>query len=74
MTDAVTLRMEEWHRYDPISDEQVIRLLAITGTGTFSGEWSSQSAEDLRDKRKRFREYVTECIEKGISPHEVDLA
>jgi hypothetical protein len=74
MTDALTLRFEEWHRYDPLIDEQVTRLLGITGTGTYTGEFSSQSAADLRDKRKRFREYVIESMDKGIAPHEVDIA
>jgi hypothetical protein len=71
--DSLTCRFEEWHRYDPMVDSQVVRLLAITGTGTYTGEFANESAEALRDKRKRFRDYVLESMEKGIAPHEVDI-
>jgi hypothetical protein len=74
MNDHLTPRFEEWHRYDIQIDEQVVRLLGITGTGTYSGEFAAESAADLRDKRKRFREYVLECLDKGVEPHEVDIA
>jgi hypothetical protein len=74
LTDALTLRFEEWHRYDIQIDEPVIRLLGITGAGTYTGECSYHNAADLRDKRQRFREYVLECMDKGLEPHEVDIA
>ena len=73
MTNAVTLRMEEWHRYDIDSDQQVVRLLGITGVGTFTAEFGVGSSQELREKRKSFREYVLECMDKGIAPHEVSM-
>jgi hypothetical protein len=73
MAEAETLRFEDWYRYDVINDRQVVRLLGITGKGTFSSELSYKTAEDLRQKRKDFREYVTDCIYQNIEPHEFDM-
>lgn len=71
--DNQTCRFEDWYRYDPINDRQVVRLLATTGKGTYNAEFAIVGAQALREKRKRFREYVIDCLEKGIEPHEVDM-
>lgn len=73
MADAITCRWEDWYRYDVMNDRQCVRLLAITGTGTYSAEVPYVGALDLRDKRKRFREYVMDCMAKDIAPHEIEM-
>ena len=67
------VRYEDWYRYDPISDRQVVRLLAITGTGTYTSEFSAEAGSELRTKRERFKQYVADCIDKGIEPHEIEM-
>lgn len=73
MADAITYRWEDWYRYDVVNDRQVVRLLAITGTGTYSAELGYSGAADLREKRKTFREYVLDCMAKDIGPHEIEM-
>ena len=73
MADAITCRFEDWYRYDVVNDRQCVRLLAITGTGTYSAEVEFKQSADLRDKRKTFREYVMDCMAKDIPPHEIEL-
>lgn len=67
------VRYEDWYRYDPINDRQVVRLLAITGVGTYTSEFENRYGEDLRKKRDLFKVYVADCIEQEIPPHEVDI-
>lgn len=67
------MRYEDWYRYDPINDKQVVRLLAITGVGTYTSEFENKYGEDLRKKRELFKEYVVQCIEEEIPPFEIDM-
>lgn len=72
MTDAITVRFDEWTRYDPETDREVVCLLGITGKGTFHLEVEAEP-KSLRAKRKLFHEYVVEALEEGVSPCEVSL-
>ena len=68
----MTLRFEDWYRYDPVTDRQVVRLLGITGTGTFTAEFGTRDGAYLRHQRQRFRDYVLDCMAQGIEPHEIE--
>jgi hypothetical protein len=73
VAEAMTLRFEDWYRYDIENDRQVVRLLGITGTGTFSAEIEIKDAPHMREMRKRFRDYVIECMAQGVGPHEIEM-
>ena len=66
--DAITVRFDEWTRYDPQTDREVVCLLGITGKGSFHVE---VDASNVRAKRKLFRDYVVEALEEGLEPGEV---
>lgn len=71
--DAMTLRFEDWYRYDPVTDRQVVRLLGITGKGTYTSEFGTRDSAFLRNQRQRFKDYVLECMAQGIEPHEIEM-
>jgi hypothetical protein len=73
VAEAMTLRFEDWYRYDIENDRQVVRLLGITGKGTYSAEFGTRDAAHMREQRKRFKDYVLECMADGIDPHEVEM-
>ena len=68
--DALTVRFDEWTRYDPQTDREVICLLAITGKGTYHVEIENKVSE-VRAKKKLFNEYVIQALEDGVPPGEV---
>ena len=70
--DAITVRFDEWTRYDPQTDREVVCLLGITGKGTFHVEVEAE-ASNLRAKRKLFKDYVVEALEEGLEPGEVSF-
>ena len=69
----VAVRFTETERYNVFIDSEVIRLVAITGLGSYSAEIPVDSPKEVRRKRQEFKEYVLECIEGGIEPHEVEI-
>ena len=73
MTDAITVRFDEWYRYDPQIDAEVIRVLAITGKGTYHSEFPRGTSGQDRARKKVFREYVMHAMSYNIEPHEVNL-
>jgi hypothetical protein len=73
-SEVLRVRFCEQSRYDPCVDAHVVRFMAITGTGTYNGETATHgSARTLREKRKEFKEYVIECMQNNIAPHEVEI-
>jgi len=70
--DAVTVRFDEWTRYDPQTDRDVVCLLGITGKGSFHTEVENIPSE-VRAKKKLFKEYVVEAMEDGLEPGEVSF-
>ena len=70
--DAVTVRFDEWTRYDPQTDRDVVCLLGITGKGSFHVEVEATPSK-LREYRKLFKEYVVEALEHGTEPGEVSF-
>lgn len=73
MPDALTVRWDEWTRYDPQIDAEVVCLLAFTGRGTFNCEVERGSLSELLSKRKLFREYVVHAMEEGRLPSRVEF-
>ena len=74
MDEVLRVRFCEQSRYDPCVDAQVVRFMAITGTGTYNGEFATgSSARTLLEKRKEFKDYVIQCMQDGITPHEVEI-
>lgn len=66
------MRFDEWTRYDPMTDLEVVCLLGITGKGTFHVEVEADAAI-LRSKRKLFKDYVVQALEDGVQPGEVSF-
>ena len=73
VSDALTLRFDEWTRYDPATDAEVSCLLAITGRGTYHVEFPHNGPSSDREMRKLFRTYVVHAMEEGVPPHKLDL-
>ena len=71
MADAVTCRFEEWHRYEVNEDAEVVMLQAVTGKETVFAQFPKSTFSDLRQKRQDFRDYVLDCIDRDVAPHEV---
>lgn len=71
--DALTVRFDEWTRYDPRIDAEVICLLGITGRGTYHHEHARGLASANRAKRKAFAEQVVRLMDEGVPPGEVEL-
>ena len=71
--DHVAVRFIETERYDISIDSEVIRLIAITGLGSYSAEIPVDNPKEVRRKRQEFKDYVLECMEKGLGPHEVEI-
>ena len=67
------MRFIETERYDISIDSEVIRLIAITGLGSYSAEIPVDNPKEVRRKRQEFKDYVLECMEKGLEPHEVEI-
>jgi hypothetical protein len=70
--DALTVRFDEWTRYDPQTDCEVVCLLGITGKGSFHIEVEAEPSS-LRAKRKLFKDYVIQALEDGVQPGEVSF-
>ena len=69
--EALTVRFLENEYYDIEQDVDVVKMMAITPTGT----WSAQTPLDKKTqgRRKEFREYVLEKIYEGELPCEVEF-
>lgn len=72
MPDALTVRFDEWTRYDPQIDQEVVCMLAFTGRGTFTCEVEREGLSALRAKRKLFKDYVTHALEEGVPATRLD--
>ncbi len=70
-SSPLTVRFLENDYYDIELDVDVVKMMAITGTGT----WCAEAPRDkqLYSKRKAFKEWVVDQMEQGVLPCEVDL-
>ena len=73
MNYAFDPRYQEMERYDPVSDAEVVRLMAITEIGTFHMEKACPPGNQRRELRKAFKEHVLALMDEGSEPCEVDL-
>ena len=65
------MRFTETERYDVLSDQQVVRLMCITDTGTYHIEVPAD--DGLRQRRAEFKQMVLQSIDAGIPPCELEL-
>jgi hypothetical protein len=69
--DGLTVRFLENEYYDIDQDAEVIKLMAITGKGTWCAE--TRAGKGSAAKRKEFQDYVLEQMYKGEQPCEVEF-
>jgi hypothetical protein len=70
MDAPLVVRFHELQTYDIFADEEIITLMATTGTGTYSARTTIGRASKLREDRSKFKDYVLECMREGVPPHE----
>lgn len=70
----VTVRFEEFERYDPVTDTERVRFMAITSLGTFHAEVAMGGPRSKRRDRERFRDRAIECIRSGMLPAEISIS
>lgn len=73
ISQRVTVRFEEFERYDPMSDRSVIRFMAITNFGTYHAEVPMYEGRSKRVNRERFKQRAIQMIQDGIDPHEISM-
>lgn len=67
----ISLRYEEREQYDPLNDEQVVQMMAISATGTWHTRAALGVGESLRARRQMFMDYVSQAAMRGMAPCEV---
>ena len=73
MPSQVTVRFEEFERYDPMTDTERVRFMAITNVGTYHAEVEMYGARSRRKNRERFKQRSIEMIRDGFAPCEVEM-
>ena len=73
MTERITVRFEEFERYDPQTDTECVRFMAITNLGTYHAEVPLHGPRSKRRDRERFRDRAIECIRAGMLPSELNI-
>ena len=75
MSEPITLRFDEFQRYDIQHDAEVVTFMAITNVGTYNGtvQVTENEPGKLRAFREQFKTYVFQCIENGVPPHEASM-
>jgi hypothetical protein len=71
--ERITVRFDEWERYDPMTDTERVRFMAVTNFGTYHAEVEIGGAKSVRFQRERFRDRALECMSLGMLPGEVDI-
>lgn len=69
----LVVRFHEMQGYDINLDSDMVTMMASTNTGTYSCRTPLSKASRLREERKQFKDYVIECMQAGIPPHEAEL-
>ena len=72
-SEHITVRFEEFERYDPMSDREMVRFMAITNYGTYHAEIERFGPRSLRKNRERFQARAVECIKDGMVPCEIEM-
>ena len=71
--ERITVRFDEWERYDPVTDTERVRFMAVTNFGTYHAEVEIGGAKSVRFMRERFRDMALECMSLGLLPGAVDI-
>ena len=69
----ITVRFEEFERYDPMDDQQKVRFMCITSFGTYHAELPMYGAKSLRKMRESFKQRALDAIRSGVGPHEMSM-
>ena len=69
----ISVRLSEYERYDPFTDSTVLRLMAITPTGSYWCDILEDSASSMRAKKAEFKEETVRLIQAGERPREIRL-
>ena len=72
-TQQITVRFEEYERYDPMRDAETVCFMAITNIGTYHAEIERFGPRSLRKNRERFQARAVECIKDGMVPCEIEM-
>lgn len=67
----ITLRFMEYEYYDPMKDQETLRLQAVTNVGTWFSDVPAHSK--VAASKKAFQEYVLSAMSMGHRPHEVKI-
>ena len=74
VTQTLSVRFQEWERYDIERDCQVVQFQCVTDVGTWAADYPVISERELRVKRKAFETTVLGMMANGTQPHEVELS
>lgn len=73
MNQEITVRFEEFERYDPMTDSERVRFMAITNFGTYHAEVALYEGLSRRKQRERFKQRAIGAIEAGVMPCELSM-
>ncbi len=73
MAPRVIVRFTETQQYDINYDEDVVRFMATTSSGSFWADLFLEGPRSLRQDRERFKQQVVELIQAGSAPCYIDL-
>jgi hypothetical protein len=66
-------RFSEHERYDINDDCHKVTLVATTPRGSYFTEFVKGTTSELRESRRKFKEFTAKCMYEGVNPGEVDL-
>lgn len=73
MTDTLTIRFQEYKRYDVLRDAQVVCFSCVTDIGTYHSEVAISGARKLRETREAFKQTVLGKIQLGQPAGEITI-
>lgn len=73
MAARLIVRFSETQGYDINHDEDVVRFMAMTSSGSFWADVFVEGPRGLREDRERFKQQVVELIQAGATPCYVEL-
>ena len=74
MDGHVTVRFQEFERYDIECDAMVITFMATTNLGSYWCETELGGAKSLRERRNEFKEAAIDMIQREVAPCELSFS
>lgn len=69
----LAIRFQETECYSPVIDDYETTFMAISNVGTWFARTVAGEGSTLREKRKLFKAFVEQAVQKGRGPCEVRL-